>query len=128
MKSEAGLWIDHRKAVIVTVSGGTEEIMEIASDVEKDERYLGEERDIYADDHRDRWFMEHLDKYYDEVISHVRGADSVLVIGPGEAKGEFVKRLESADFDGRIVGVEPADKMTDCQIAARVRQQFLVKS
>jgi hypothetical protein len=45
-------------------------------------------------------------------------------MGPGEAKGELVKRLQSEHLGERIVGVEVVDKMTDHQIAARVRQQF----
>ena len=35
MKTTAGLWIDHRKAVIVIVSAEGEETMEIRSNVEK---------------------------------------------------------------------------------------------
>jgi hypothetical protein len=46
-------------------------------------------------------------------------------LGPGEAKGELKKRLKSQELGGRIVGIETVDKMTDRQIAARVRQRFL---
>jgi len=46
-------------------------------------------------------------------------------LGPGEAKTELEKRLESEKLDGHIVGVETVDKMTDGQIAAKVRQRFL---
>lgn len=126
MKKEVGLWIDHRKAVIVTVSGETEEITQIASNMEKHVRYSGAAREVSSEDQRDRRFSDHLSKYYDEVMSHVRDAESILILGPGEAKGEFVKRLDSEDLGGRVVGVETVDKMTDRQIAARVRQQFLV--
>jgi stalled ribosome rescue protein Dom34 len=125
MKKEVGLWIDHRKTVIVTVSGETEEITQIASNMEKHVRYSGAAQEVSAEDHRDRQFSDHLDKYYDRVISHIRGAESILILGPGEAKGELVKRLQRQDLGGRIVGVETVDKMTDRQIAARVRQQFL---
>ena len=49
---------------------------------------------------------------------------SILIFGPGEAKGELEERLEKNDLGGRIVGIEAADKMTDRQIAAKVRQRF----
>jgi hypothetical protein len=49
----------------------------------------------------------------------------MLIFGPGEAKGELKKRLESNNLGGRIVGIETVDKMTDRQIAAKVRQYFL---
>lgn len=61
---------------------------------------------------------------YDDIISPVRDVDSFLIMGPGEAKGEFVKRLERDGIGGRIVGVETVDKMTDCQVAESVRKQF----
>ena len=48
-----------------------------------------------------------------------------MIFGPGEAKGGLKKRLESKVLSGRIVGVETVDKMTDRQIAAKVRQRFL---
>lgn len=77
-----------------------------------------------ADDQRDRRFASHLDRYYDQVISHIRDADSILIFGPGEAKGELKKRLESNGLGGRIVGVETTDKMTEHQVAAKVRAYF----
>ena len=124
MKREVGLWIDHRKTVVVTLSGKTEEIIQIPSGLDKHVRYSGEAEEISGEDQRDRRFSDHLSKYYDEVISHVRDAESILILGPGEAKGEFVKRLQREDLGARIVDIETVDKMTDREIAVRVRQQF----
>jgi bisphosphoglycerate-dependent phosphoglycerate mutase len=124
MKKEVGLWIDHRKTVVVTISGKMEETTQIASRVEKHVRYAGGAEGSVPEDQVDRRFLAHLRSYYDEVIAHVRDAESILIMGPGEAKGELVKRLKSESLGERIVGVETVDKMTDPQIAARVRQQF----
>jgi hypothetical protein len=55
------------------------------------------------------------DGYYDEVIAAIRETQSILIFGPGEAKGELRKRLERDDLGGRIVAVEAVDKMTDRQ-------------
>ena len=38
--------------------------------------------------------------------------------------GELKKRLERNNLGGRIIGIETIDKMTDRQIAAKVRQHF----
>ena len=38
----------------------------------------------------------HLNDYYDEVIAVIRDADAIQIFGPGEAKGELEKRLETA--------------------------------
>ena len=66
----------------------------------------------------------HLNIYYDAIIASVRNAESILIFGPGEAKGELKRRFERIDLGGRIVGVETVDKMTDRQIAAKVRRHF----
>jgi hypothetical protein len=126
VKKVAGLWIDHRKAVIVNVSDEGEETKEIESGIEKHVRFSGGSRseEGKADDQRDRQFTGHLNTYYDEVISYIRDAESILLFGPGEAKGEIEKRLANKGLGGRIVGVETVDKMTDRQIAAKVRQHF----
>ncbi len=134
MKRVVGLWIDHRKAVIVAILGeGKEIVLTMKSHLEPHVRFSAGARsktphlsvELTAEDQRDRRFAQHLSTYYDEVISHIREAEAILVFGPGEAKGELEKRLESTGLGGRIVGVEAVDKMTDRQIAAKVRQRFL---
>lgn len=123
MKTTVGLWIDHRKAVIVFVEGTEEEIKLINSKEENHHGHSGVSKP--ADDIRQRELTGHLNGYYDEVIACIRDTESILIFGPGEAKGELKKRLEKENLGERIVGVEPADKMTDPQVAAQVREHFL---
>ena len=125
MKRTVGLWIDHKKAVIVFVAGKEEEIKLISSNIETQQRQSGVST---PDDIRHRELTEHLNIYYDEVVSCIREAESILIFGPGEAKGELKKRLEKDNLGGRIVGIETSDKMTDPQIVAKVREQFLGQS
>jgi hypothetical protein len=125
MKRDVGLWIDHRKAVIVTVSDEKEVTTLIESGMEKHVRFAGgSDVDESADDMRDRQFANHLARYYDHVIESIGDARSILILGPGEAKGELEKRLQGTELAGRVVGVETVDKMTDRQIAAKVRERF----
>ena len=126
MTRQAGLWIDHREAIAVYFEDGVEETKRIESGVEKHVRFSGgiESPDGSADDQRDRQFAAHLNLYYDRVIALVGDAESVLIFGPGEAKGEFEKRLKAKGHGGRVVGIETVDKMTPRQIAAKVRQHF----
>ena len=74
------------------------------------------DHDDSSEDKRDRRFENHLDKFYDAVIALFREADSILILGPGEAKGELHKRLEGHKTYSGIVVVEAADKLTgtDC--------------
>ena len=125
MTREVGVWIDHRKAVIAIIAGKTEEVRQVASKMEKHVRYSGAPQEDSAEDQRDNRFTGHLNKYYNEVIGCIRDADSILIFGPGEAKIELEERLGKEGLRGRIVGVETVDKMTDRQVAARVRQRFL---
>lgn len=125
MKKQIGLWIDHRKAIIVTVKDEGEEIMKIASNMEKHVRFTSE--DGRGEDVRDRQFENHLNSYYDEVIAVIRDADSIQIFGPGEAKGELEKQIEKAGLKARISAIETTDKLTDHQIAAKVREHYSAK-
>ncbi len=124
LKRKVGLWIDHRKAVIVSITDDLEEIKSITSNMEKHVRFSGEAQENSEEDIRDRRFTNHINKYYDEVISFIRDAESILIVGPGEAKVELKKRLENDIHIGKVVGLETADKMTEPQIAAKVREHF----
>lgn len=132
MRKTVGVWIDHRKAVIAVVSDKGEETKVIRSNVEKQPgRFDGvrsttpyEPQQVSADDSREREFTGHLNSYYDEVIAFMRDAEAILIFGPGEAKGELKKRIEKYKPNECIVAVETVDKMTDPQIAAKVRDYF----
>ncbi|MGD1074714.1 MAG: hypothetical protein ABR903_01340 [Thermodesulfovibrionales bacterium] len=132
MKTAAGLWIDHKKAIVVAVTDKGEEISLIISKVEKQLRRSGDSPlkgpydplQVPAADSRQKSLTRHFNIYYDAVIAGIRDAESILIFGPGDAKVELKKRLKKNNLDGRIVGIETVDKMTDRQIAAKVRKYF----
>src|SRR4030066_1493237 len=121
VRTKVGLWIDHREALIVAVTDKGEEIRLIISKVEKQPGRSGGMRSttsyeaqlVPADDSRERKFTGHLNTYYNAVIACIRDAESILIFGPGEAKGELKKRLERNELGGRIVGLKP---LTGCLI------------
>jgi hypothetical protein len=128
MKKQAGLWIDHREAVIVVLTDKDEKITRIKSDAEKQTRFRGGSRKDglqKTEAVRDKRLEQDLGKYFDDVIATIREAELIQIFGPGEAKGELVKRLEAEGLKERIVEVGTMDKMTDNQIAAKVREYFL---
>jgi len=132
MKTTVGLWIDHRKAIVVAVTDKGEETGLVISKAEKQLRRSGdsplkgsyESSQVPASDRRQRALTGHLNIYYDAVIASIGDAESILIFGPGDAKGELKKRLKRINLGGRIVGIETVDNMTDRQIAAKVRQYF----
>ncbi|NOT06342.1 MAG: hypothetical protein HOP27_17255 [Anaerolineales bacterium] len=127
MNKQAGLWIDHRKAIIVLITDEGEEIKKIVSGMEKHVRFTGGDgsEDGSSEDVRDRQFGNHLNSYYDEVIALLRDTDSIQIFGPGEAKGELEKRIQHAGIKAHIFEIETVDKMTDRQISAKVRDHLL---
>jgi len=133
MGRNVGIWIDHRQAVVVSLDGGTQRIRIIASKLDRPMRSSRGSRsatpygpqDVRSEDRRQRKLAGYLAQYYDRITSAVRGADAILLFGPGAAKRELRTRLEHQRLSRRIVGVKPADKMTRPQIAARVRRHFL---
>lgn len=133
MKKSAGLWIDHRKAVIMVVTDQGEATRLRISKAEKQFRRTGdsplkgayEPQRVPASNSRQKIFTGHLNIYLDAIIACIRDAESILIFGPGEAKGELKKRLEREKLGERIIGIETVDKMTDHQITAKVRHRFL---
>lgn len=131
MPTHMGVWIDHKKAVIVAAGGDTATVVE--SDVPGHTRFTGgggypggqssqrggserrsEERNRNA-----------LDHYFDQVIAALGRPDALLILGPGEAKQQLAERLARATTRPRpSLTLETADKLTDAQIVATVTTYF----
>ncbi len=132
MQKQIGLWIDHKKAVIVTIENKKESIQQIESHLDKHTKSTGGSRGrtayspqyVSMETQEDRRYHEQLNKYYRQVISAVRGADALFVFGAGEAKFELEKKISGAKKKIPNIQVEAADKMTPRQIAAKVRKHF----
>lgn len=130
METRVGLWIDHRKAVLVTVKDGETAVTDIASNVEKDHRLAGGARsktpygpqDVASEHQLEERRMHQLNRFFADVEGHIQSAKQIYVMGPGEGKMEFVKHLrKSPVMKDRIAGIETCDKMTENQIVADVR-------
>jgi len=129
MNRNVGLWIDHNKAVIVSITNNVEERRIITSQMEHYVRHSSNvPGDGSAEDVRDRRYWNHLGEYYVKVIAHIGDAKSILIFGPGEAKHELKNRLESGGMLDNIVSVDNAESLTDRQVAKRVRERFPARS
>ena len=132
MKTGTGLWIDHKTAIVVKINNKEEKTEQILSEVEKQLRRTGdsimkgtfEARLVQADDSQQKALTGELNTYYDEVIALIGDAKSILIFGPGEAKGDLKKRLENKKMGLLIAGIESAGEMTEGQITAKVREYF----
>jgi len=125
MKKNIGLWIDHTKAVIVSFRDRGEDVIQISSHIEKHPKYSSGAKDITSDDILDKKLASVLNQFYDEVILCMRNPDSIYIFGPGDAKTQLVKRLKKAGLGKVISNTETTDKLTDRQIAAKVRYHYV---
>lgn len=133
MTTRAGIWLDQRNAIVVQLSGDgdSETIARFQSEAEKQQRRAGdrpsgtfEPLNVVADDRTDRKFKADLGNFFDEIASQLQSIDSLLILGPGEAKVHFRKHLEAGYRAPKHVAVETADQMTDREIVAKVREFF----
>jgi hypothetical protein len=132
MTQNIGVWIDHKKGILVTQSEQGEIIQKIESGIGRHIPYRGAShpKSPYSaqyqqgDDQLDNKFTEHLNKFYKKIIDNIRTSESILIFGPGEAKRELKKRIIHEKVKVRVVGIETADKLTDRQIATKVRKYF----
>ena len=128
MQRNVGIWIDHKQALVLQVENGKRNLQVIESHIEPVLRFprrgVGSE-DLPTEVHADHRYQEHLKAFYEQIKSTLQAADSILILGPGEAKLELQKTLSrSKVLRTRIAGIETADKMSPRQLAAKVRQFF----
>ena len=142
MKRYVGIWIDRKKAVIVTRREpersyeGDEQITvtEISSDTERKVRLAGGSRtrnrpwgpqEVAVDSKIETRQRQQLKKYYHQIIELIKDADKIMIMGPGEAKIELKKEMEkSKALITKIAGVYTKDKMTPNQVSAEVKSYF----
>ena len=141
MKKFAGIWLDHRQAIVVCLKSdpdpfdeAQESVEIIESDVERKVRLSGGSRshktpygpqETSVDGKMEDRIKRHLKKYYQNIIQRIEDSDRLYIFGPGEAKIELRKEIEKKKaFASKKLQVETADKMTEKQIAARVREFF----
>ena len=124
MSQDVGVWIDHKKAVIVSITEGTVTTSTLKSDVGSHPHYSGSLEGGGEKKYEQRHNQD-LDRYYDAVIGQLGQPDALLIFGPGEAKLQLKERLGRSTVSSEsIVAVESTDKLTDPQIVAKVKEHF----
>ncbi len=137
MNNKAGVWIDHKKAVIVSTSPDPITANTLESEVGPHARYSGRAgyptpdgpQDGGGEKQYEARYGQHLDRYYDAVIKQLGHPEALLVFGPGEAKLQLKERLgHSKALSECTVVVETTDKLTDPQIVAKVKEHYGIHS
>jgi stalled ribosome rescue protein Dom34 len=118
---DAAVWIDHQKAHVFRVEAEVfaESIIRAP---EHEARHPKREAHVHnhPDDEK---------RFFADVVHSLSGSGNVLIVGPSTAKLHFrdyvIAHASTVRFS--IVGVETVDHPTDKQLAAYVRQYFLVR-
>ena len=130
MNRNIGLWIDHKQAFLIWHD--REKVEVIPSNLEPRTHFSGGTRiggryNQRVDSelrYNDR-YKNQLSKYYEQVISTIQNADSIFIMGPGEAKLELERKIKKhKDLIQKLLKIETADKMTKNQMVAYVRGVF----
>lgn len=135
MEKQVGIWIDSKKAIIVTLDGQKEEkITEIDSEVENSVYHNKEgNKGTFSGSHHsdsetkfDNRKKEQLDYFLKSVLSYIKGSDYLYVFGPAETKIKLEQKIrDEKSFNAiKLKAVEPADSMTLNEIVAKVKDFY----
>ncbi|MDF1577453.1 MAG: hypothetical protein P1P81_03305 [Desulfobulbales bacterium] len=133
MTQRVGIWVDHKEAILVSVTDTETTLQRIESHAESNFRPSGGwkasgtnvaqavSKEQKAEERRRHLFH----SFYHGVIEKIGKADFIYLSGPGEAKLELAKEVEKIKGPrGRIAAVEPSDRLTENQIVAKVKSFF----
>jgi stalled ribosome rescue protein Dom34 len=113
------VWIDHRSATVIHLDRETEEVTQVQSHHGKE--HLHHKADAIGDGN----IKPHAD-YFVNVMDVIGSSDEILLVGPADAKTEFVKYAEKhrpilAKF---IVKVETMDRASSGELVDHARHFF----
>ncbi len=133
MEKLFGLWVDHEKAIIVSITNGNHQIIHVKSDIEGHFQLKDDSQSISPsnlqgntiESKMDSRYHKYLNIYFQHIIDALKEAKHIFIFGPGEAKIELKKRIEKNNILlNKISGIEASDKLTEPQIVAKVKKYF----
>jgi hypothetical protein len=131
MSNGAGIWLDHRLAVVVNFTGDGHRLEKFQSGLRMLIKDVDgtQQRSLFGTKSKGARSPKpapaekaDLNAFFEDVAHAVQNADSIAVIGPGIAKSDLRKHLEKWKLDNRIVSVEPAERMSDRQLVAHFQK------
>ncbi len=129
---QKGVWLDFRKALIVTVNGNDTTMEVMNSDVEEfnpkggsgSSTPYGPQDSISESTYLERRKQQEK-KYYRKIMQELADADSFIILGPAEARVGLEKAVEAEKgMNTKLAAVLSEESMTDNQVQALVRDYF----
>jgi hypothetical protein len=133
MEKQVGIWIDTKKAKIVTLSGDQKHLKIIDSEIETRERIEGESKhfgrfgDAYLDfeKSKEQKIKKQAKDFFKLIVKEISTCDAIVIFGPAGMKHELEKEIKNDhQLSSKLKAVVAADSMTDNQISAWVVNYF----
>jgi stalled ribosome rescue protein Dom34 len=128
MSTNVGIWLDRSNAIIIRMDDKKSDTITLSSDIEtaRHPRCGTEGHCTIIPERRLRQRRKEIvRKYYKKIIETIRNAGSILILGPGIAKNEFLNEIGAVkQLRARMISIETADKMSPRQLESRVRKFY----
>jgi len=133
--NQTGIWIDSKKAVIITFKNKESNTKIIYSGVEGKNRVDGEGKEFgrFGDQFStlekklEKKYQLEIIEYLKEVIKELESTDDLVLFGPAQVKIEFKKLIEKDNkLLKKLLDVVDADSMTDNQLVAWVKKYYSI--
>jgi len=134
-KNQTGIWIDGSKAIIISLNEGKEVVREIDAEIENAVHHANEgDKGSFMGSHHinnEKKFEERkknqIDQFLSKVITEIKTADELFVMGPAELKLKLRTKIESDKLMApRLKAVETSEQLTMNQCVAKVKKFFEV--
>ncbi|TVZ27568.1 hypothetical protein JM83_2617 [Gillisia sp. Hel_I_86] len=132
----AGIWIDRKKAIIITLENRGTKIEKVVSKVENTDSDFSGLKDFDKSGAleivKDRKVLEikkhAIKNYFKQIVSYLEDLDSIVIYGPADMPLIFNKELETnyPKLHKNVIDVLKADSMTENQIKAMVSNYYKV--
>lgn len=105
------LWLDHSEARVFRFEG--DEVSKFDVKTKKHDHHA-----------KGQGHTSH--QFFDTVVANVRDAQRLLIVGPGNAKLEFIRYLHKSAHavEEKVVGVETVDHPSDGELVKYARHYF----
>lgn len=136
MKKQSGIWVDSKKAILVTFDDQKEKVETIESSIENriyhdkegdkgsfsGSQHISNEKKF---EEREKHQTEH---YLKEIIGKIPEAGDLYLFGPSMIKIKLQKEIENNKLSKiNLTSVEACEHLSNNQIVAKVKEHFNIK-
>ncbi|MEI6847188.1 MAG: hypothetical protein WCK32_03985 [Chlorobiaceae bacterium] len=135
MKKNTGLWIDHKKALLVSIEGDNAHVQSIESGADSHFKPSGGWKaggtsvaQSVSKEHSVEESLKHQYRaFYKKIIALLSDSTGIVIFGPGEAKIELANEISknNSALQEKVIAVEPCERLTENQFIAKVKAFFI---